>query len=408
MQALGSIAKTLRRRSLVVESSGVGKAVPQVPTRSKRGTRIHEEYPRGQVYAAQPYAAAWNGGRVRVPVAASWVGPFVRTHVDFTGVNDAIDDDVDAGAHAWNYAQRTISQPTKTPPVLRPMKSRFATARNLNEMSFRETLITLGNRAATSARNAGATLCAPFVLGNEPAPNFAPDVMSPWPNTDRFPIILGSQLTFQYIGATKRQARFGYRLQWVDLPDELIERDLSAIGNLTGRILATAGRSNSGRQRGDAFSVDRPWRSGTRSSRSDPTTAGLSASLPTMSEDERILADQIAAHVQQQIDGCAQASNVGAAALGDRRRHGERIALDTHARRMALARAASIHTRRIAYPDQDNWHPQYLGSRARCAIRTGLERLFDARAFGFDVCDYPNKFLVHNPCVCTHTRRTTG
>jgi hypothetical protein len=30
-------------------------------------------------------------------------------------MNDACDDDVDAGAHAWNYAQRTTPAPTKTP-----------------------------------------------------------------------------------------------------------------------------------------------------------------------------------------------------------------------------------------------------------------------------------------------------
>jgi len=119
---LEALQKRYGGAPLVVESSGVGKAVPQVLREVNAALRIHEEYPQGDKFTrAQPYAAAWNGGRVRVPVAASWVGPFVRTHVDFTGVNDAIDDDVDAGAHAWNYAQRTISQPTKTPPVLRPM-----------------------------------------------------------------------------------------------------------------------------------------------------------------------------------------------------------------------------------------------------------------------------------------------
>lgn len=105
---LESLQKRFSGAPLVVESSGIGKAVPQVLREVNSSLRIIEEYPKGDKFTrAQPYAAAWNSGRVRTPIAASWVGPFVRTHVDFTGINDACDDDVDAGAHAWNYAQRT-------------------------------------------------------------------------------------------------------------------------------------------------------------------------------------------------------------------------------------------------------------------------------------------------------------
>lgn len=104
---------------LIVEAAGIGKAVPQTLREIGPSLRIIEEHPKGDKFTrAQPYAAAWNAGRVRVPKVASWVGPFVRTHVDFTGVNDACDDDVDAGAHAWNYAQRTITRPAVKPPSL--------------------------------------------------------------------------------------------------------------------------------------------------------------------------------------------------------------------------------------------------------------------------------------------------
>ena len=269
-------------------------------------------------------------------------------------------------------------------------------------MSFRETLITLGNRAATSARNTGATLLRAVRPGErEPAPNFAPDVMSPWPNTDRFPIILGSQLTFQYIGATKRQARFGYRLQWVDLLDELIERDLSAIGNLTGRILATAGgriQVVSAATRFPLTDLGEAERARVEAIRQ---AAGLSASLPTMSEDERILADQIAAHVQQQIDGLPRKPQTLAQQLWA-------IYFGVTANELLWTRTPDewrlrelhfIHTRRIAYPDQDNWHPHIWDQGLVAPSGPGWKDYLTQGLFGFDVCDYPNKFLVHNPCV---------
>lgn len=269
-------------------------------------------------------------------------------------------------------------------------------------MSFRETLITLGNRAATSARNAGATLLRAVRPGErEPAPNFAPDVMSPWPNTDRFPIILGSQLTFQYIGATKRQARFGYRLQWVDLLDELIERDLSAIGNLTGRILATAGgriQVVSAATRFPLTDLGEAERARVEAIRQ---AAGLSASLPTMSDDERILADQIAAHVQQQIDGLPRKPQTLAQQLWA-------IYFGVTANELLWTRTPDewrlrelhfIHTRRIAYPDQDNWHPHIWDQGLVAPSGPGWKDYLTQGLFGFDVCDYPNKFLVHNPCV---------
>ena len=105
---LEALQKRYSGAPLVVEAAGIGKAVPQVMRDVNPALRIVEEYPQGDKFTrAQPYAAAWNAGRVRLPQMATWNGPVIRTHMDFTGMNDAIDDDVDAGAHAWNYAQRT-------------------------------------------------------------------------------------------------------------------------------------------------------------------------------------------------------------------------------------------------------------------------------------------------------------
>lgn len=51
---------------------------------------------------AQPVAAAWNSGKVFVPRDADWVPDFVSEVMDFTGVSDRHDDQVDALAAAFD------------------------------------------------------------------------------------------------------------------------------------------------------------------------------------------------------------------------------------------------------------------------------------------------------------------
>lgn len=88
---------------LAVESVGGFKAVPQMLRAMDRGARILEVHPMGDKFQrAQPVAAAWNDGRIRVPTSAPWVAPFLAEVCKFTGVADAQDDQVDALSHAFN------------------------------------------------------------------------------------------------------------------------------------------------------------------------------------------------------------------------------------------------------------------------------------------------------------------
>lgn len=57
--------------------------------------------PKGDKFTrAIGYAAKWNAHRVLVPVDAPWADQFVTEHVNFSGVNDAHDDQVDAAVAA--------------------------------------------------------------------------------------------------------------------------------------------------------------------------------------------------------------------------------------------------------------------------------------------------------------------
>ena len=52
---------------------------------------------------ATPFSAAWNAGKVSVPQEhAPWVEPFTACLLDFTGLDDPQDDDVDAGSSAFD------------------------------------------------------------------------------------------------------------------------------------------------------------------------------------------------------------------------------------------------------------------------------------------------------------------
>jgi predicted phage terminase large subunit-like protein len=101
---------------LIVEASGLGKAVPQTLRDTNSKLKIEQVHPVTDKWArAQSYGAAWNNGRVRHPKQAGWLNAWLQVHRDFTGDDDPCDDDVDAGAHVWNWA-RAQKKPKPAPP----------------------------------------------------------------------------------------------------------------------------------------------------------------------------------------------------------------------------------------------------------------------------------------------------
>ena len=96
---------------MAIEAVGVGKAVPQVLKAINprlRFTALAGADMRADKFSrAQPVAAAWNQGRVRLPLQGFWLREFQSEVQAFTGISDVHDDQVDALAHAWNFAQRS-------------------------------------------------------------------------------------------------------------------------------------------------------------------------------------------------------------------------------------------------------------------------------------------------------------
>lgn len=266
-------------------------------------------------------------------------------------------------------------------------------------MTIRETLITLSAQAITSAWDAGSTLLRAVRPGErETAPNFPPDAMAPWPQVDRYPIRLGNRLTFDYIGAASRIAMTGYRQQWVDLLRELVLRDPSAIGNLSARILATAGGRVRVVSAGATFSSDDRGKAEQERVATIRQAAGLAPYLPNLTDEERVLADQIAAHVQRQIDNIPRkpqtiAQQLWAIFYGV---SGNELLWTRTPSEWLLRDLEYIHPRRWSYPDQNNFHA-HVWDQGSVIPTDAWDKFQTTQPFGIDTCDYPNKFLVHVP-----------
>lgn len=100
VRQLGQRYPTARMRwyGSAIETKGLGPFIrPSLP-KLEALTTTSDKFIR-----AQPYAAAWNAGKVLLPDGgAPWLNQFVDEHVNFTGVADLHDDVVDAAAAAYD------------------------------------------------------------------------------------------------------------------------------------------------------------------------------------------------------------------------------------------------------------------------------------------------------------------
>jgi predicted phage terminase large subunit-like protein len=88
--------------AIAVEAVAAFKAVPDMLREIRPGIPILNIQPKGDKFTrAQPYAAAWNDGRVFVPTDAHWANAWISEHAEFTGTDKGHDDQVDAGTHGF-------------------------------------------------------------------------------------------------------------------------------------------------------------------------------------------------------------------------------------------------------------------------------------------------------------------
>jgi len=190
--------------------------------------------------------------------------------------------------------------------------------------------------------------------------------VAPWPTIDRYPTVLGSTLTLTYLAAVYRMSTNGYRREYVDCLDELLERDSHAYCCYSTRILTVAG-------------------------------SRITCDTPPCGDNEKELADKMAAefsadffginNLRQSIASLLWACYYGVQAceIGWER-------LD----RFRPKELFWIHSRRIAYPDPASWEPRIwdLGAvNAWDFMKPSATTL----QFGIDPKEYPNRFIFHSP-----------
>ncbi len=98
--------------AVVVEAVAGFKAVPQMLRAIDRYLRVVEAPAIGDKFTrAQGAAAAWNSGRIMIPIDVPWAEGLITRMQAFTGNNDPEDDETDALSHGWN-ALYLPSEPT--------------------------------------------------------------------------------------------------------------------------------------------------------------------------------------------------------------------------------------------------------------------------------------------------------
>lgn len=94
-----------------VESVGGFRGIGQMLRRVNGGLRVVELRATADKFTrAQPAAAAWLRGSIRVPPSAPWLSTFLAEVAAFTGTGaDRHDDQVDALVHAWTMAGTALT-----------------------------------------------------------------------------------------------------------------------------------------------------------------------------------------------------------------------------------------------------------------------------------------------------------
>lgn len=201
--------------------------------------------------------------------------------------------------------------------------------------------------------------------GLPPATGDAP--LAPWPNFDRYPVVIGSNLTLQYISSVFRLATTGYRREYVDVLDELLERDPATYAVYAQRVFGVAGAR---------WTVEPAECAESEKDEAEEIRAAFE-------HDFRRIPD-----LKQSIASLLWAVYYGVSCC--------EIGWDRDEQGWHPSRLFFVHSRRIQYPDPLSWSAHIWD--------WGMVRSWDSvgsdpstARFGIRIDDYPGKFILHAP-----------
>jgi len=196
--------------------------------------------------------------------------------------------------------------------------------------------------------------------------------LAPWPTSDKYPTVIGSQLTLQYLSNVFRTAQTGYRREYVDVLDELLERDPNAYAVMSQRILAVAG--------------------------------GKLSMMPAVVDGPDAERAAEIAHECEKAIQCIEQRRQALASLLWGVFYGvscSEINWGVSDGIWAPTSLSWIHSRRLAYPDPADWKVRIWDLGMMVGWGQTTAQAFDsattASVFGLSPYAFPGKFIVHQP-----------
>jgi hypothetical protein len=211
---------------------------------------------------------------------------------------------------------------------------------------------------------------APVVPPFEKQRPFGSGLVARPPVIDRFPIVIGQNLNAQYLTSAYRLGTSGWRYQFVDLLNELLEHDGHARAVTRQRVLAVAG------------------------GRLEILPALLRKDHPQLDE-----AKELADEFGEQFSGIP-ASTQAISQLNWGVIYGV-SALETEWEKEGSAwnvlGLSNVHTRRLNYPNPTTWD---LHIYDQGLVGPTLDGYGETNGvYGLRVANYPGKFVVHTPAL---------
>lgn len=213
----------------------------------------------------------------------------------------------------------------------------------------------------TAATRAGLVMRDPFTR----APEAPESRNAPWPVNDRYPVVIGSGITLQYVSSVLRTCTTGYRREFVDLLNELLERDTHTQGVLTSRIQAVAG--------------------------------GRLEVLPADCDDsERESAEDVAKQVEAALRRIVDLRGAIGSLLWAIYYGVSACEVSwTNDGMWRPSRLHFIHSRRLNFPHPDSWDIAIWDQGQVRSLDVWKDPT--SRMFGINPADYPGKFIVFMP-----------
>lgn len=194
-------------------------------------------------------------------------------------------------------------------------------------------------------------------------------LLAPPPQIDKYPIIIGQNLTGQSLSSAYRLGITGWRYQFVDIIHELLEQDPDTRGVVRQRLLGVS----CGREQIDAPQL--------------PKSMVAAQDLANRIRDHWAWEYDNIPYKTQAIGQLNWAVLLGVSALEldwDKRENWQIVGL------------SNIHSRRLNYPDPFSWD---LHIYDQGLVGPGMAMMPTQGTFGLRVRDYPGKFAVHTPAL---------